>query len=85
MLRVNPPRGEDVPTVRQPSPAAPTSLEGALALGLCAIVVLATLAILKRSSDYSRVLTELQAESLRLRPTRPRPASSIHLSRATAY
>jgi len=76
MLRVNPPRGEDVPTVRQPSPAAPFSLEGALALGLCAIVVLATLAILKRSSDYSRVLTELQADSLRMRPARPRPASA---------
>lgn len=72
MFRANRARGEGVPTTPQESTASWTSVESLLALSLCAIVILASVALLRRSSDYSRVVEELQAESLRPRPQRAR-------------
>jgi arylsulfatase A-like enzyme len=80
MFRANDPRGEGVPAPRQESQATPTSIESLFALGLCAVVLFASMALLERSSDYSRALVELQIESLGTRPRRPRapggPAST---------
>ena len=72
MFRANRARGEGAPTARQESTATSTSLESLLALGLCAVVVLASMAFLRRSSDYSRVLVELQLDSLNATARRTR-------------
>lgn len=71
MFRANRARGEGVPTTQPESPTS-ISIESLLALGLCAVVILASMAFLRRSSDYSRVLVELQLDSLNSRPRRPR-------------
>lgn len=72
MLRATRPRGEGVPATQQESQKTSTSIESLLALGLCALVILASMAFLRRSSDYSRVLVELQLDSLQQRPRKPR-------------
>jgi len=77
MFRANRARGEGVPTTQPGSQPASTSVESLLALGLCAIVILASIGLLRRSSDYSRVLVELQLESLQSRSRRPRPSGPL--------
>lgn len=72
MLRANRTRGEGVPARPPESQPTSNSIESLLALGLCAIVVLASMAFLRRSSDYSRVLVELQIDSLGSRTRKPR-------------
>src|SRR5262245_58565896 len=76
MFRANRPRGEDSPAVPRDGDTTPTSIEGLLALSLCALVILASMALLRRSSAYSRVLSELQGESLRKRARKPRTDGS---------
>jgi arylsulfatase A-like enzyme len=72
MFRANGARGEGAPTTQSESQRSSTSVESLLALGLCAIVILASIGLLRRSSDYSRVLVELQLETLQARTRRPR-------------
>ncbi len=72
MFRAIRPRGEDVPTVPQSGAAPATSLESLLALSLCTVVLLASVAFLRRSSELSRALTELQGDSLRPQLAQPR-------------
>jgi len=76
MFRAFRPRGEDVPTAE----AMPTSLESMLALALCAVVILASVAFLRRSSDLSRALAGLSSDSLRPIPARPRRAQPAQQS-----
>lgn len=64
MFRANRPRGEGVPANARESQPTSTSIESLLAVGLCVIVALASMALLRRSSDYSRALVELQIDSL---------------------
>jgi arylsulfatase len=86
MYRASRPRGEDLLTAPQESDATPTSLESLVALCLCMVVILACMAFLRRTSDYSRALTELQREERRERPrkreaqARPRPDLVILLT-----
>lgn len=72
MYRATRRRGEDVPTVPDQD-AAPASVESLLAISLCAVVLLASVALLRRRSDYTRVLEAIQKESVRERGQRPRP------------
>lgn len=72
MFRATRPRGEDSPTVPETDDRPSTSLEVLVALSLCAVVTLASVAFLRRSSDLSRALAELQDESLHPAPTRAR-------------
>jgi arylsulfatase A-like enzyme len=58
MSRAKPLRGEDVPTNPRTS-ANLATLEGWIAIGLCGLVLLASTAILKRSRDFSRTVSEL--------------------------
>lgn len=76
MFRATRPRGEDVPPPPQPGDMHATSLESLLALSLCAVVLLASVAFLRRSSELSRALAELQDESLRPWPTHMKPVPS---------
>ena len=75
MFRAIRPRGEDLPTVPQAGDAPATSLEALMALALCTVVTLASVAFLRRSSDLSRALAGLQDESLHPRGPRPRPGA----------
>ncbi len=78
MFRATRPRGEDSPTVPEAGARHSTSLESLLALSLCAVVTLASVAFLRRSSALSRVLAELQDTALRPASERTRaqvPAS----------
>jgi len=68
MFRAFRPRGEDSP----PGEAMPTSLESLLALSLCGVVLLASVAFLRRSSDLSRAIAGLSSDDLRPIPARPR-------------
>jgi arylsulfatase A-like enzyme len=77
MFRANRARGEGVPTTQSESQPTTTSVESLLALGLCAIVILASLALLRRSSHYSRALVELQLDTLHSRSHRPRAADPL--------
>ncbi len=72
MFRAIRARGEDPPTVPETNDRHSTSLEALVALSLCAVVTLASVAFLRRSSDLSRALVELQDESLQAAPTRAR-------------
>lgn len=72
MFRAIRPRGEDDPTVLRDSAATPASVESLLALSLCATVILASVAFLRRSSDLSRALAGLQEDSARTSPEKPR-------------
>lgn len=72
MFRATRPRGEDAPTVPERD-ATTTSVESLIAISLCTVVILASMAFLRRSSDYSRALEEIQGESVRARRHRPRP------------
>ncbi|NOT31557.1 MAG: hypothetical protein HOP15_14005, partial [Planctomycetes bacterium] len=78
MFRATRPRGEDVPPLPQPGDLHATSLESLLALSLCAVVLLASAAFLRRSSALSRALAELQDESRQswLAPTKPVPSGT---------
>ena len=72
MIRANPPRGENVPASRM-AELFPGSLESVIALVLSALVVLASVAFLQRSSRLSRVMAELQHEGRRLEERRAGP------------
>ncbi len=76
MFRAIRPRGEGVPASppesQSTSTTVSTGVESLLALGLCAIVILASMALLRRSSDYSRVLVELQLDTPGSLPRKPR-------------
>lgn len=73
MFRAKPPRGETVPTSRRLE-LFPGSLESVIALSLSALVILASVAFLQRSSQLSRVMAELQHESRRVEARRSGPA-----------
>src|SRR5262245_13614272 len=75
MFRANRARGEGSPTTRSESQPSSISVESLLALGLCALVLLASMALLRRSSDFSRALIELQLRSLPSGPRKPRVPS----------
>jgi arylsulfatase A-like enzyme len=75
-----PPHGRTDAAPRPAPPRAVSSPEPALAVALCLVVVLATTALLERSSSLSRRLGELQRESLVQgrgwrRPSGPRAAT----------
>jgi len=63
MLRAPHSRGE-VPDAREPGAQA-TSVESLLALGLCAVVLLASMALLRTNGDYARTLEALASQSVR--------------------
>lgn len=73
MFRAPRPRGEQPHPAREQA-AATISVETLLALSLCVVVVLACVAFLRRSSQYSRALERLQSESLRQKRSRARLA-----------
>jgi hypothetical protein len=64
MFRAPRPRGEDSPTVPGGGAELSTSLEAVLALSLCAVVTLASMTFLRRSSALGQTLLALQEESL---------------------
>jgi len=69
MFRAKPPRGEVLPTSRL-AELFPGSLESVIALALSAVVILASVAFLQRSSQLSRVMAELQHEEQRVEARR---------------
>jgi len=77
MFRANRARGEGFPASQEVSQTTSISVESLLALSLCAIVILASMAFLRRSSDYSRVLVELQLDTLPSRPRKPRAQGAL--------
>src|SRR5262245_49618133 len=74
MSRASSPRGEEVPTTEADGESPTTSLESWLALSLCAVVLLASLAFLRRANALSRALLDLGCEVARAQPAPRRPA-----------
>jgi len=66
MHRAPPLRGQDAPRSPRDGPVRVTPLETLLALSLCAVVLLASAAFLRRSSALSRKLADMQNESMEL-------------------